>query len=76
MLTPVWQELEYRIDVCRVTRVMYQKGVFYSATKMYNHLPSSIKDLSHGTKRFKQVLKGFIQTNSFYSLEDYLNFNW
>jgi hypothetical protein len=50
---------------------LYQKGVFYSGIKMYNHLPSSIKDLSHD---FKRALKGIIQSNSFYSLEEY--FNW
>jgi hypothetical protein len=54
---------------------LYQKGVFYSGIKMYNNLPSSIKDLSHDIKQFKQALKGFIQSNS-YSLEEYFNFNW
>ena len=48
---------------------LFQRGVYYSGVKMYNHLSLSIKDLSHDTKRFKQALKGFIQSNSFYSLE-------
>jgi hypothetical protein len=29
---------------------LFQKGVFYSAIKMYNHLPSTIKELSHDVK--------------------------
>jgi len=53
-----------------------QKGVYYSETKIYNHLPLSIKDLSLDIKRFKRALKRFIQTNSFYSLEEYFNLNW
>jgi uncharacterized protein YaaR (DUF327 family) len=55
---------------------LYQEGVLYSGTKMYIHLPLSNKDLSHDTKRFKQALKEFIQSNSFYSLEEYFNLNW
>ena len=52
---------------------LFQRGVLYSGVKMYNHLPLSIKDFSHDIKR---DLKGFIQLNSFYSLEEYLNYNW
>ena len=55
---------------------LFQKGVYYSGIKIYNHLPLSIKDLSHDVKCFKQALKGFIQLNSFYSLEEYFNSNW
>jgi hypothetical protein len=41
---------------------------------MYNHLPLTIKELSHNVKRFSQVLKRFIKSNSFYSLEEYFDF--
>jgi len=54
---------------------LLQKGLYYSGIKIYNHLPLSIKDLSHDNKHFKQALKGFIQLNSFYSLEEYFNTN-
>jgi hypothetical protein len=52
---------------------LFQEGVFYSGIKMYNHLPLSIKDLSHDIKWFKWALKGFVQSNSFYSLKEYFN---
>ena len=52
------------------------QGVYYSGIKIYNHLPLSIKDLSHDIKCFKRALKGFIQLNSFCSLEEYFNSNW
>jgi len=55
---------------------LFQKGVYYSGIKIYNHLPLSIKDLSHDIKCFKRTLKGFIQLKSFYSLEEYFNSNW
>ena len=49
---------------------LLQRGVHYSGIKMFNHLPLSIKNLSHDIKRFKRTLKGFIQLNSFCSLEE------
>jgi hypothetical protein len=35
---------------------IYQKGAYYSGIKIYNHLPTAIKDLS-GDNKFKLVLK-------------------
>ena len=51
---------------------VYQKGVYYSGTKIYNHLPTSIKDLSDDNK-FKLAVKRYLLHNSFYSLEEYFN---
>jgi len=36
---------------------LVQKGVLYSGSKIYNHLPSNIKVLSNDTKLFKSRLK-------------------
>jgi len=52
---------------------MYQKGVYYSGINIYNHLPTTIKDLSGDKNKFKLVLKRYILHNSFYSLEEYVN---
>ena len=54
---------------------MYQKGVYYSVIKIYNHLPTAIKDLSDDKNTFKVALKKHLLHNSFYSLEEYLNTN-
>ena len=54
---------------------VFQQGAFYSGIRAYNHLPVNVKDLSCDMKRFKRVLKAFFQMHSFYSLEDYFNFN-
>ena len=35
---------------------VYQKGVYYSGIKIYNHLPIVIKDLSGDKNKFKLAL--------------------
>jgi hypothetical protein len=50
---------------------LFQKGAFYSGIKTYSHLSKTVKELSHGVKQ-----KRFIISNSFYSLEEYFDFNW
>jgi hypothetical protein len=55
---------------------LFQKGVFYSGIKTYNHLPKTIKELSHDVKQFRLALKRFIISDSFYSLEEYFDINW
>ena len=52
---------------------VFQRETFYSGIRAYNNLPKNIKYLSHNVKRFKPVLKAFIQTHSFYSLEEYFD---
>ena len=55
---------------------VYQKGVYYSGIKIYNHLPTVIKDLSDDKNKFKLALKRYLLHNSFYSLEEYIiNYN-
>jgi hypothetical protein len=52
---------------------VYQKGVYYSGIKIYNHLPTAIEDLSGDKNKFKLALKRYLLHNSFYSLEEYFN---
>jgi hypothetical protein len=52
---------------------VYQKGVYYSGIKIYNHLLTAIKDLSGDKNEFKLALKRYLLHNSFYSLDEYLN---
>jgi len=54
---------------------VYQKGVYYSGIKIYNHLPTATKDLSDDKNKFKLALKGYLLHSSFYSLEEYFNTN-
>jgi len=52
---------------------IYQKGVYYSGIKIYNHLPTAIKDLANDKNKFNLALKRYLLHNSFYSLEEYFN---
>ena len=55
---------------------VFQKGVWYeySGTKVYNHLPLTLKELSHNVFKFKTALKRFLLANSFYTLDEY--YSW
>jgi hypothetical protein len=48
-----------------------QKGVLFSGSKIFNHLPSNIKALSNDAKCFKSALKNYLIEHSFYSLDKY-----
>jgi len=63
---------DLHIPVANLT--VFQKGVQYSGIKAYNHLPPTIKQLSHDIPKFKAALKRFLLTNSFYTLEEY--YSW
>jgi hypothetical protein len=52
---------------------LYQKCVYYSGIKIYNHLPTAIKDLSDDKNKFKLALKRYLLHNSFYTMEEYFN---
>jgi hypothetical protein len=38
----------------------FQKGPFYFGIKVFNHLPTSIKRISHDINQFRSVLKSFL----------------
>jgi len=50
--------------------VGYQQGIYYSGVRVYNNLPSHIKQLSYDTKNFELQLKKVLYLHS-YSLEGY-----
>jgi len=52
----------------------YQKGVNYAGVWLFNHLPTSIKKTANETKAFKKTLKKFLMDNSFYSVDEFINF--
>jgi hypothetical protein len=55
----------------QATLAMYQKGVYYSGIKVFSSLPRPLKDISSKPGKFKSALKHFLQTHSFYSLEEF-----
>jgi hypothetical protein len=52
-----------------------QKGVYYSGIRIYNNLPQNIRNLQNDIIKFKQALKMFLLTGSFYSLNEYYELN-
>jgi hypothetical protein len=52
----------------------YQKGVHYAGTRIFNHLPTSIKSIVNETKDFIKTLKRFLLDNSFYSMDEFFNY--
>jgi hypothetical protein len=53
----------------------YQKGTYYSGIKVFNSLPTQIKDLSRNINQFKRAPKNFLHFHSFYTLDEYFNCN-
>ena len=53
---------------------VYQKGVYYMGIKIYNNLPSYIKEESLNPKKFKICLKRFLYLHHFYSVEEYFQY--
>jgi hypothetical protein len=58
---------------CNLTA--FQKQTYYFGIKVFNNLPLSIKNKVYDMKQFKFALKRFLVLYSFYSLEEYFNFN-
>jgi hypothetical protein len=54
---------------------VYQKVPYYSGIRVFNNLPSQIKDLSHNRNQFKRALKNFLYFHSFYILDECFNYN-
>jgi hypothetical protein len=50
---------------------LFQKGVHYFGSKIFNHLLSFIKDLSNDVNSFKIALKNFLMTNSLYTVDEF-----
>jgi hypothetical protein len=52
---------------------VYQKGTYYMAIKIYNSLPTQIKEIAYIPKQFRKDLESFVCLNSFYTLQEYFD---
>ena len=57
----------------QATLAMYQKGVYYLGIKVFSSLPRTLKDISSKSGKFKIAFKKFLQTCSFYSLDEFFD---
>ena len=53
----------------------YYKGPYISGLKAFSHLPRHLKSLANYIKTFKTSLKRFLYHHSFYSIEEYYEYN-
>jgi exonuclease III len=51
----------------------YQKAVYYTGIKLFNSLPSKLKDMINSKTQFKKELKKFLLHGSFYTIDEYHN---
>ena len=60
--------------MCNFT--LFRKGAYLSGIKLFNHLWPKIKSLWNEIKLFKTALKRFLNTHSFYSVDEYLEHSY
>jgi len=61
----------YNLHLPTTNLILVQKGVLYSGSKIYNHLPPHIKAVSNDLKLFRSKLKTFLMEHTLYSLEEF-----
>jgi len=54
---------------------VFQRGPYYSGIMTFNNLPTYVKNLLQTKKQFKRALKEYLHSNSFYSLNEFYNYN-
>jgi hypothetical protein len=64
----------FDLDQPSSSLTIFNKGVFDMSIKIFNNLPLKIKVLLHDTERFKRWLKILLYSNSFYTLQEYFNY--
>jgi hypothetical protein len=52
-----------------------QRGPYYSGIKAFSNLPTYVKSHLQTKKHFKWALKEYLYANSFYSLNEFYNYN-
>jgi hypothetical protein len=51
----------------------YQRGVYYSGVfKLFNILPSNILALKNDKSQFRVVLRSYLQSHCFYSIDEFI----
>jgi hypothetical protein len=50
----------------------YQRGVYYSGIKLFNTLPSNISGLKNYKNQCRFVLRNYLLSNSFYSIDEFI----
>jgi hypothetical protein len=54
------------------TLTLYQKGVYCTGIKLFNKLPSQIKETILTQSLFKRTLRSYLVSHCFYEMEEFL----
>jgi hypothetical protein len=54
----------------------FHKSAYYAGISIFNNLPFSLTSLIYKKARFKVTLKGYVITNSFYAVREFLMFTY
>ena len=57
-----------------VTVAKFNKGMYFTDIKVFNHPPEQIKILTNDRKGLKSTLKRFLYQHSFYSIAEYFEY--
>jgi hypothetical protein len=52
----------------------FQKGAYYAGIRIFKSLPPSLKTISDKKEKFKVALKRYLNTHTFYSVDEFLQF--
>ena len=63
----------FHLSITNLTK--YQKGAYYTGIKIFNYLPTHIKNVANEIQVFKKTFKKILFVNSFYSIDEYFNAN-
>jgi len=61
----------YNVHLPSTNLTLEQKGVLYSESRIYNHLPLNNKILLNDAKHFKSTLRSYLIEHMLYSLDEY-----
>ena len=53
---------------------VFQEGIHYAGIKGFNYLPTSLQSVTSDTEVFRKNLKRFLMDNSFYAVDELINF--
>jgi hypothetical protein len=64
------QSVNLHLPSVKLTK--YKKGTYYMGAEMFQHVPWTIRKLSNNVEKFRIAPKNFLLKESFYSINEYL----
>ena len=70
------REIPFYLDfhITSTNLAVYQKSTYYMGQKIFNSLPSYIKEEIHNVRKFRWLLNNFLYCKNFYTLDEYFDY--